>query len=105
MAHYAFVDEQNTVVEVVVGRDEGELGVDWEHYYSERRGLRCLRTSFNTRSGVHLAGGTPYRLNYAGVGFLYRDDIDGFVPPCPGEGWVLDEVTGTWREGAATLAE
>jgi len=97
MAHYAFVDNSNVVTEVIVGKDEGE-GVDYESIYAEVRGQRCLRTSYHTLGGVHLKGGTPFRLNFAGIGMTYREDIDGFVPPCPGEGWTLDEATGTWVE-------
>ena len=97
MAHYAFIDEQNIVTEVIVGNDENE-GVDWEAYYAAARGQRCRRTSYHTQRGVHLNGGVPFRGNYAGIGYEYRDDIDAFVPPCPGEGWVLDEATGTWVE-------
>lgn len=96
MAHYAFVDDRNTVVEVIVGRDEGD-GVDWESHYSEARGLRCLRTSYRTQGGQHPEG-RPYRLNYAGIGYTFREDLGGFVPPCPGDGWALDEATGTWVE-------
>lgn len=96
MAHYAFLDD-NVVVQVIVGRDEDDGGVDWESHYGTVRGLRCLRTSYNTHGGVHLLGGTPFRKNYAGIGYQYRDDLDGFVPPCPGEGYTLDEATGTWR--------
>lgn len=96
MAHYCFLDDSNppVVLEVIVGNDEASG--DWETFYSQVRGLRCLRTSYHTRGGVHLNGGTPFRLNYAGVGYSYRGDLDAFVPPCPGEGWTLDEATGTW---------
>lgn len=95
MAHYAFLNEQNIVTEVIVGRDEND-GVNWEKHYGEIRGQRCLRTSFNTQAGQHLNGGVPFRLNYAAIGHRYDEQIDGFVPPCPGEGWMLDEATGTW---------
>lgn len=97
MAHYAFIDDQNIVCEVIVGNDES-IAVDWETYYSAVRGMRCLRTSYNTSRGVHALGGAPFRLNYAGIGYVYREDIDGFVPPCPGDGFVLDESTGSWIE-------
>ena len=99
MAHYAFIsnDGNNTVTEVIVGRDENE-GVDWESHYAEIRGLRCLRTSYHTRGGVHSNGGVPFRLNYAGISYVWREDLQGFIPPCPGEGFVLDEATGTWVE-------
>jgi hypothetical protein len=84
MAHYAFLADDGTVVEVIVGRDEGELGIDWEHYYSERRGLACKRTSYNTLNGVHVRGGTPYRGTYAGIGFTFdptRGPDGEFVAP------------------------
>jgi hypothetical protein len=95
VAHYAFVDETGTVVEVIVGRDEGD-GIDWEQHYSSVRGLRCLRTSYNTQGGQHRDGGTPYRGNYAGVGYRYDERLDAFLPPCPGDGWAIDEATFSW---------
>jgi hypothetical protein len=97
MAHYAFIDDRNIVTEVIVGRDEGD-GVDWEAHYAEVRGQRCLRTSYNTQGGKRPDGPPGFRLNYAGIGYAWREDFGGFVPPCPGEGWVLDEATGTWME-------
>lgn len=96
MAHYAFLDENNFVTEVIVGNDE--TTGDWESYYAAVRGKRCLRTSYHTRGGVHLNGGTPFRGNYAAIGHVYREDVDAFVPPSPGEGFVLDEATATWVE-------
>jgi len=80
MAHYAFVDADGNVVEVIVGRDEGELGIDWEQHYSEFRGLRCLRTSYNTLNGEHTKGGIPFRGNYASIGMRYDEELDQFVP-------------------------
>lgn len=99
MAHYAFLDDAGTVVEVIVGRDETE-GTNWEAHYAGVRGLRCLRTSYNTLAGQHLAGGTPFRGNYAGVGYTYSDELDAFIPPCPGEGWTLNEATSSWVPSA-----
>jgi len=96
MAHYAFINEQNVVTEVIVGRDEHEG--DWESHYAEVRGMRCLRTSYNTQAGKRSDGSPGFRGNYAGIGYTYRDDLDAFVPPCPGEGWTLDESTATWVE-------
>jgi hypothetical protein len=99
MAHYAFLDENNMVTEVIVGNNES-IDTDWEIYYSNIRNQICKRTSYNTVGGVHNSGGTPYRKNYAGVGYSFRDDINvpegAFVPPCPGEEYVLDETTGLW---------
>jgi len=98
MAHYAFLDENNVVTEVIVGKDEGEGGLDWEHFYGNVRQQKCRRTSYNTRGGKRPDGSPGYRGNYAGVGFTFREDIDAFLPPCPGEGFVLDEGTATWVE-------
>ena len=84
MAHYAFVNDQNVVVAVIVGREENDLpdGItSWEDYYGEIRGLRCLRTSYNTRNGEHLTGGTPFRGTFAGISYTYDPAADEFVPP------------------------
>lgn len=100
MAHYAFVDDNNIVTKVITGRDEDDLieGVtDWEAFYSEESGQRCLRTSYNTLRGEHLTGGTPYRGNYAGIGFEYREDLDAFIPAQPFPSWSLNEGIFDWE--------
>lgn len=101
MAHYAFIDENNIVTEVIVGKDEDDLdqGVqDWEEWYGNFRGQKCLRTSYNTKANAHLYGGQPFRYNFAEVGGEYREDKDGFVPlrPYGLNSWVVDENTLTW---------
>lgn len=101
MAHYAFLDENNVVIEVITGKDENDLdpGVtDWETWYGQFRGRRCLRTSYNTHGNVHSYGGVPFRYNFAQIGGAYREDKDGFVPPKPHNltSWILDEETLTW---------
>lgn len=83
MAHYAFLDEQNVVVEVIVGKNEEEDGVDWEQHYADIRGLRCKRTSYNTHDGVHLLGGVPFRGTYAGIGMVYDEIEDVFKAADP----------------------
>jgi hypothetical protein len=97
MAHYAFLDQNNVVTEVIVGKDEGEEGVDWEVHYGNFRGQTCKRTSYNTRGGVHSSGGTPYRKNYAGIGYTYDAQRDAFIPPKPFNSWLLDEGTCLWN--------
>lgn len=100
MAHYAFLDENNIVTEVIVGRDEDEVvdGVtDWEAYYGEFRGQTCKRTSYNTLGGQHAGDDAPYRKNYAGIGYTYDDTLDAFIPPQPYPSWVLDEDTCLWE--------
>ena len=101
MAYYAFVDDQNTVTEVIAGNDE-KTG-DWETYYGEFRGQTCVRTSYNTHGGVHYTDGLPsddqnkaLRFNYAGIGFSYDETRDAFIPPQPYASWVLDEDTCLW---------
>ena len=97
MAHYAFLDENNIVTEVITGRDEGEMGIDWELHYAEfRTGKTCKRTSYNTIGNVHLNGGQPYRKNYAGIGYTYSPTLDGFIPPQPFPSWTLNESTCSW---------
>ena len=97
MAHYAFLDESNIVTEVIVGKDEGEEGTDWEVHYGNFRGQTCKRTSYNTLGGVHTGGGAPYRKNYAGIGYTYDLGRDAFIPPKPYPSWLLDEDSCQWE--------
>ncbi len=93
MAHYAFINSNNIVTQVIVGRDEDDLAegvTSWEDYYGERMGQTCLRTSCNTIGNEHTGGGTPFRGNYAGIGFKYDEDNDVFVPPQPYASWTLN---------------
>jgi hypothetical protein len=88
MAHYAFLDENNIVTEVIVGIDEIELiqGLDPETWYGNFRGQTCKRTSYNGN----------IRKNYAGIGFTYDFDRDAFIAPKPFVDWILDEETCQW---------
>ena len=97
MAHYAFLDENNIVTEVIVGKNEGEDSINWEQHYGSFRNQVCKRTSYNTIGGVHNSGGTPYRKNYAGIGYTYDAQRDAFIPPKPYNSWVLDENTCLWN--------
>ena len=97
MAHYAFLDANNIVTEVIVGKNEGEEDTDWEVHYGNFRGQTCKRTSYNTSGGVHTGGGTPYRKNYAGIGYTYDIGRDAFIPPKPYLSWLLDEDTCLWE--------
>lgn len=90
MAHYAFLDENNIVTEVITGRNEDEIvdGIsDWETYYGEFRGQTCVRTSYNGN----------IRKNYAGIGFFYDQERDAFIPPKPFASWLLNEETCLWE--------
>lgn len=99
MAHYAFIDEQNIVTQVIVGRDEHDLvdGIaSWEEYYGHRHGQICLRTSYNTIGNQHLLGGTPFRGNYAGIGYTYDASRDAFIAPQPADAIGFDDETLQW---------
>ena len=87
MAHYAILDN-NIVTQVFVGKDEGDI--NWEEYYG------AIRTSYNTFGGVHSEDGTPFRKNYAGIGFTYDEERDAFIPPQPYASWTLNEDTCLW---------
>jgi hypothetical protein len=80
MAHYAFLDENNIVTEVIVGIDETQTieGLDTETWYGNFRGQRCVRTSYNSN----------IRGTYAGIGYYYNEEEDIFVAPQPYPSWV-----------------
>ena len=94
MSHFAKLDENNIVTFVTVGRDEDD-GLEAE--LSERTGDIYKQTSYNTSGGVHSLGGTPFRKNYAGIGFTYDAERDAFILPKPYESWLLVEETCQWE--------
>jgi hypothetical protein len=89
MAHYAFLDKNNIVTEVIVGIDETKLieGKDPETWYGEFRGQVCKRTSYNGNIRKH----------YAGIGFSYDETLDAFIPPKPFDSWLLDKELCIWK--------
>ena len=97
MAHYAFLNMQNIVTEVIVGKDETEGPTNWEIHYGNIREQVCKRTSYNTAAGEHTGGGTPFRKNYAGIGYTYDASKDAFIPPQPYDNWILDSDKCIWR--------
>lgn len=94
MAHFAKLDENNVVIFVTVGRDE-DNGKEAE--LSARTGDVYKQTSYNTHGGVHALGGTPFRKNYAGLGYTYDAGRDAFIPQRPYPSWVLDEFSCLWN--------
>jgi hypothetical protein len=89
MGHYAFLDQNNVVTEVITGIDETELieGLDPETWYSNFRHQVCKRTSYNGN----------IRKNYAGIGYSYDEARDAFIAPKPFESWLLNEDTCQWQ--------
>ena len=103
MAHYAELNEDNTVTKVRTGADE-EF-VDLEKIYTERFGKVHKRTSYNTKGGIHYNPETKepstdqskaFRKNYAGIGYTYDKTRDAFIPPQPYPSWILNEETCLW---------
>ena len=100
MAHYAYINDNNIVTSVIVGPDENG-DTDWEAHFSAKGKGRALRTSYNTRQGEHVLGGTPFRGNYAGRGFTYDETLDAFLPPKPHASWTLNETCYCWEAPVA----
>lgn len=90
MAHFAKV-QNGLVTQVIVAEPEF-----FETFVDTSPG-EWIQTSYNTRGGVHINGGTPLRKNYAGIGFTYDHERDAFIPPKPFPSWVLNEETCLWN--------
>ena len=90
MSHFAQIDDNNQVIQVIVAEqdfiDSGAVGDP----------SKWIQTSYNTLAGEHRLGGTPLRKNYAGIGYTYDAERDAFVPPKPFASWVLNENTCLW---------
>lgn len=104
MAHYAFLNEDYVVTEVIVGKDERLF--DWENYYTIKNGQICKRTSYNTKGGIYYNSITnlpdedqskAFRKNFAGIGYKYDMNLDAFIPPQPYPSWILNEQTCNWE--------
>ena len=103
MAHFAQIDSNNIVTQVIVVADADTADAQGNHLESigiafcqRLIGGNWEQTSYNTQGGVHTNGGTPFRKNYAGLGYTYDAGRDAFIPPKPYASWVLDESTCLW---------
>lgn len=96
MAHYALLDENNIVIDVIVGKDENEM-VNREQEYSALFGLKCKRTSYNTHGNQHSDGKEPFRKNYAMIGGIYDEELDAFIEQQPYPSWSLNMETFLWE--------
>lgn len=119
MAHYAFINTENKVVEVITGKNEDEQLPNgfssWEEYYeSKREGVTCLRTSYNTRDNVYYDADTnevsedqskAFRGNYAGVGMVYDSDKNIFLADKPFPSWIWDSTIGNLGGWKAPIDE
>jgi hypothetical protein len=87
MSHFAQIDENNIVTQVIViEQDVVDTGLFGDP-------ASWIQTSYNTSGGVHTLGGTPLRKNYAGIGYTYDSTRDAFIQPKPYNSWILNETT------------
>ena len=91
MSHFAQINQNNTVTQVIVADqdfiDSGVVGdpSTW------------IQTSYNTFGGQHRLNRTPLRKNYAGIGYVYDSELDAFIAPKPFESWILNSETCLWE--------
>jgi len=104
MAHFAKLGTGNIVERVAVVSNDiattGQTGID---FLNNLHGSRDVwkQTSYNTQGGVHTLGGTPFRKNYAGIGYTYDETRDAFIPSKPYNSWTLNEDTCNWEAPVA----
>jgi len=105
MASFAKIGLNNKVIEVLSVHNNELLdanGVEQEvngiDFLTKLTGWSIWKqTSYNTKGGQHLTGGTPLRKNFAGIGFTYDEDRDAFIPKKPYNSWTLNETTCQWE--------
>lgn len=106
MAHFAKLDNDNNVIDVISASDS----INGEAYFLQKTGHVHKKTSFNTKLGIHYDPETQqpssdqskaYRKNYASIGSKYHEDIDAFVPPKSYNSWVLNPEKGDWEAPVA----
>ena len=100
MAHFAKLGIGNIVEKIeVVSNDVAtteQAGVDFLNNLYNTRDV-WKQTSYNTKGGEHILSGTPFRKNYAGIGWKYDQTRDAFIPPKPFNSWTLNETTCLWE--------
>jgi hypothetical protein len=111
MASFAKLNSENIVTTVVSvvnevlkdsnGIEQESIGIEFlKTLYNEPNAI-WKKTSYNTNGGVHSLGGTPFRKNYAGIGYTYDSQRDAFIPPKPFNSWILNETTCNWEAPVA----
>tara|TARA_R100001230_G_C5579971_1_gene99205 strand:+ start:251 stop:631 length:381 start_codon:yes stop_codon:yes gene_type:complete len=100
MAHFAKLNSENIVEQILVVSNEvatnEQAGVDFLNNLLKTSDT-WKQTSYNTVGGVHKLGGTPFRKNYAGVGYKYDESRDAFIAPKPYNSWTLNETSCLWE--------
>ena len=111
MASFAKLNSENIVitVESVVnevikdsnGIEQESIGIEFlKNLYNEPNAI-WKQTSYNTHGNIHSLGGTPFRKNHAGIGFIYDEIRNAFIPPKPFNSWILNEQTCFWESPVA----
>jgi hypothetical protein len=106
MASFAKIDSNGKVIQVVSvanqvlydsnGVEQEEIGIQFlKNLFNEQDAI-WKQTSYNTMNGIHNLGGTPFRKNYAGIGYTYDSQRDAFIPEKPYNSWILNENTCNW---------
>ena len=91
----------NEVIKDSNGIEQEQSGIDFlKNLYNEPNAI-WKQTSYNTIGGIHQLGGTPFRKNYAGIGYTYDQNRDAFIPQKPYNSWVLNESTCNWEAPVA----
>jgi len=104
MAHFAKINESNIVTQVVVVNDsDGNNDTNGQNFLNDlfKTTHTWKKTSYNTYGNTHRLGGTPYRKNFASVGFTYDSSRDAFIEPKPYNSWTLNETTCLWESPVA----
>ena len=100
MAHFAKLGVGNKVIQVDVVNNNvattEKTGINFLINFYKTNDV-WVQTSYNTRGGIHLLGGTPFRKNYAGIGYIYDSNRDAFIPPKPYSSWLLNEDSCQWE--------
>jgi hypothetical protein len=97
LAHYALLDGNNIVTQVIVGENENTNNKNWELEYSQMFGVKCKRTSYNTYGNQHELGKAPFRKNYAEIGGTYDPKLNAFYAQKPFSSWALNTETLLWE--------
>jgi len=99
MAYFAKLKDENVIEVHLVSNDVApseQAGIDFlKNLYNT--GDVWKQTSYNTKAGIHTLGGTPFRKNFAAVGYTYDESRDAFIPPTPYNSWILNETTCAWE--------
>jgi hypothetical protein len=110
MAYFAKIENNividvNCIVNEVIkdsnGVEQEQLGINFLRTFYNEPDAIWKQTSYNTVGGVNLLGGTPFRKNYAGIGYTYDSNRDAFIPPKPFNSWILNESICNWEAPVA----